>query len=133
MATKISDKLINTNKHFWRRCRGLDSTLHQVHTTACLASSDRMRCLVSGHLLHRASGQPCDSFSCRGQIPDASDLNSRRVRSHLKHRRRDKYRTRQVPMSDASGLPETSTFNMFLNTLVSMCQHQSVSPLVHVC
>ena len=26
-----------------------------------------------------------------------------------------------VPMSDASGLPETNTFNMFPNTLDSMC------------
>jgi hypothetical protein len=39
---------------------------------------------ASGHLLHRASGQPCLSFSRRGQIPNASDRNSGRVQSRLK-------------------------------------------------
>jgi hypothetical protein len=60
-------------------------------------------------------------------------LNSRRVRSLLKNRRQVKYRARSVPVSNASYLPKTSTFNTFLNTLVSMCQHHSVSLLVHVC
>ena len=32
MATKLSDKLINTNKHFWRRYQGLESTLFLVAT-----------------------------------------------------------------------------------------------------
>jgi hypothetical protein len=60
-------------------------------------------------------------------------LNSGRVRSLLKNRHRVKYRTRLVPVSDTPCLPETSTFNTFRNTLVSMCQHNSVSLLVHMC
>jgi hypothetical protein len=79
---------------------------------------------------HRASDQPCLSFSHRGQIPNASGLNFGRVWSRKKNHRRVKCRTCPVPMSDESGLPETSTFNTFLNTLL-LCANTKVSH--HLC